>query len=174
MPQIPYLLWLWQKLKKFSQCLWSIVFALSSMDIFHDGRRRPWKGKNQIPFHSCWRAWETQARGNENKSPPPSPPSPPSLSCRWFCVSDHNSPLPGRAGDPDIPEVPSTENHPRASQRGWKCQQLPGICFGRRKAARSTSWSRSPLSSKLARLNLTTLWLTCPSSTNGATPQVHL
>ena len=102
-------------------------------------------------------------------------PSIPSLSVvQVVCVSDHNSPLPGGAGDPDTPEVPSTENHPRASQRGWRCQQLPGICFGRRKAVLSTSWSQSPLSSTLARLNLTTLWLTCPSSTNGATPQVHL
>lgn len=92
MPQIPYLLWLWQKLKKFSQCLWSIVFTLSLMDIFHDGQRRPWKDKNQIPFQlleglrntSPWK-WK-QITSTLLSIPPPS------LSGRWFCVSDRNSP----------------------------------------------------------------------------------
>lgn len=74
MRQIPYLLWLWQKLKKFSQCLWSIMLSLSLMNIFYNGLRRPWKD-NQMPFHVCWSARETQASGNSNKSPPPSFPS---------------------------------------------------------------------------------------------------
>ena len=97
------------------------------------------------------------------------PIPPPSLSDRWSRVSDRNSPLPGHAGGPDMPEVPSMGNHPRASREANR-----SIFSGRRKAVRSTSWSQSLLLSTLAHLNLTTLWLTCPSSTNGATPQVNL
>ena len=170
MPQIPHLLWLWQKLKKFSQCLWSIVFTLSVMDIFHDGRRWPWKDNNQIPFHICWSAWETQASGNESRSPPSSfpPRLPPCLTGGLVSVTV-TAPCQGTQGvltcQRSLPWE-TTLGHPREANRS--------IFSGRRKAVRSTSWSQSPLLSTLAHLNLTTLWLTCPSSTNGATPQVNL
>lgn len=98
MHPIPYLLWLWQKLKKFSQCLWSIMLSLSLMNIFYNGLRRPWKD-NQMPFHVCWSAKETRASGNSNKSHPPSFPS--RLLPRRtgiFVSGTTTAPLPGKAG----------------------------------------------------------------------------
>lgn len=119
--QVPYLFWLRQKLKDFSKRLWSVMLALSLIDILYDGLRRPWKDtelRNCVHCLPCQQGHKPM----ETKShpPPPLPPAPslPLASSRFWG--------PTRATTENHSKAPSSRKSPQESQEGGQQHQPLG------------------------------------------------
>ena len=115
----------------------------------------------------------SQGKWKQTTSTLPSIP-PPSQSDGWFCVSDHKSPTARESRDPDTPEAPFPRKPSSGIPERAKVATTTGSLLWEKKSGSVGLLEPEPSPFHLRTREFNTVWLTHPSSTHGATPQVNL